>query len=171
MGARVADRSRGLSRGLGSKGNRFFLCRRFVIGDGDAVLDQVLDGLVIQCDLTMAGQVFQVRFYHRGALLDDPCHDSPLIVWLGLAFDHADRTFRTGADAGTKAVTEKIAHEPGFAIDDLQRSLRTVGDALATTGAFRIVNADDLPLHDTFPASGIGCPVYQPCEQGSGSMG
>jgi len=96
----------------------------------------------------------EMGFDDRTSLFYDIRHHRLLIVGHGLTLDHADRTFRAGADAGPEPVAEKIAHEPGLPVDELERSLRAVRDALAATGAFLSIDADDLPFHA--PALPVG---------------
>ena len=51
-----------------------------MIWDQDAVLDQELDSLIIQCDLAMAGKMFEMRLNNRCTLPDDIFHDRLLMV-------------------------------------------------------------------------------------------
>jgi len=122
-----------------------------MIGDRDTVLYQVLDSLVIQRDLAMAGEMFEMRLYYRCSLPDDIFHDRLLIVGNRFPLNDADCALRTGANAGTKTVTKKIADKPCLAIDQLNGSLRAVRDALATPCASGIINTDYVPFHRVTP--------------------
>jgi hypothetical protein len=109
--------------------------------------DQALDCFVVECGLAMAGKVLKMGPDNGRTLLYYPLHDCRFAVGYRFAFDNLDRTFRAGADAGPEPVAEEIAYEPGLIVNDLERPFRTVRDALATACTFRLINADDVPLH------------------------
>jgi hypothetical protein len=121
-----------------------------MLRDRDGVLDQVLNPLIVECPLSMTCQVLEVGFDDQCSLFYDHCHHGLLAVRLGLAFNDTDRPFWAGADTGPKPVTEKVAHEPGLPVNELECSLRAIRDALAASRAFRIVNADNPALHGSF---------------------
>jgi hypothetical protein len=50
-------------------------------------------------------------------------------------------------DAGSKAITEEIADEPGLTIDDLYGTLGAIGDAQPTTRALLFIDFNDTPFH------------------------
>src|SRR5208337_3145950 len=137
-------------------------------GDGDVVLYQVLDCLVVECYLAIAGKVLQVRFDDRCSLLCDSSHHDLLIVRHRIALDHRDRSLRTRTYAGPKPVAEKVADQPGFPFDQLERSFRAVRDALAASSTFPVFYADDLPFHGRSPAWDIIRSGYQASGGGSG---
>jgi hypothetical protein len=118
-----------------------------MIRDRYAVLYQVLDSLIIQRDLAMTGEMFEMRLNYRCSLPDDIFHDRLLIVGNRFPLNDADRSFRAGTNAGTKTIAEKVTDKPCLSIDELQGSLRAVRDALATSRAFCIVNTDYVPFH------------------------
>jgi hypothetical protein len=98
---------------------------------GSTVFHKIFDCLLVKRDLIMTGEMFEMGFYYR----------------YGFALDYGNRTFRAGADTGTKAVAEQVAHKPGFPINDLERPLGTVRDALAAARALRFIDADYLSFH------------------------
>jgi hypothetical protein len=118
-----------------------------MIRDQDAVLYQVLDSLIIQGDLIMGGEMFQVRLNNRNTLPDDILHDRLLIVGNSFTLDYRDRPLRTCADAGTKTIAEEITYKPCLPVDKLKSSLRAVRYALATPCASGIINTDYFPFH------------------------
>jgi hypothetical protein len=118
-----------------------------MIRDRYAALYQVLDCLIIQWDLTMAGEMFQMRLNNRCTLPDDILHDRLLIVGYSFSLDYRYRPLRTGTDAGTKAVTKEIAYEPCLSVNKLKSSFRAVRYALTASRAFGIINTDYFPFH------------------------
>jgi hypothetical protein len=95
----------------------------------------------------VAKQVFQMCPDNRCSLVCNGCHHRLFVIGNCLSFNHADGAFGTGSDAGTQTVAEEIGYKPGFPVNDLERSLRAVGDALAAPRAFLLIDADDLPFH------------------------
>ena len=122
-----------------------------MIGDRYAVLCQVFYCLVVQVRLPVAGKVFEMCLYDRHALLCNGRHHSLLIIGRRFPLCNGDRAFRAGPDTGAETIAEDIAYEPGFPVNDLQRPFRAVRDALAASRAFRFVDTDDLPFHDSNP--------------------
>jgi hypothetical protein len=118
-----------------------------MIGDWNAILDQVLDSLIIQRDLAMAGEMFEMRRNYRCTLPDDIFHDRLLIVGNRFPLNDADRPFRAGTNAGTKTIAEKVTDQPCLSVDELKSTLRAVRDALTASRAFCIVNTDYVPFH------------------------
>jgi hypothetical protein len=118
-----------------------------MIRDWYAVLDEVLDSLIIQRDLAMPGEMFEMRLNYRCSLPDDILHDRLFIVRNRFTLNDADRTFRAGPDTCTKTIAKEIADEPSLSIDKLKCSLRAVRDALAAPCAPGIINTDYLSFH------------------------
>jgi len=56
-------------------------------------------------------------------------------------------------------VLEDIPETPRFKVFDkdhkLERSFRAIGDALATAGTFRLIDADDLSFHSLSPSDSV----------------
>jgi hypothetical protein len=117
--------------------------------------DQVLYGLIVELPLPMTKEMLEMGPDNRCSLFCDIPHYGLLIIGNSLAFDNADRTLRAGADAGAKAITEKVAYKPGFSPDQLQGSLRAVRDALAASRAFLLIDADDPAFHSRSHVSGF----------------
>jgi hypothetical protein len=118
-----------------------------MIRDQNAILYQEFNSLIIQRDLTMAGEMLQMRPDDWCPLSDYILHDSLLIVGNSFALNDADRPFWTGPDTCTKTIAEEIADKPGLSIDELKSSLRAVRDTLTTSRAFGIIDTDYFPFH------------------------
>jgi hypothetical protein len=118
-----------------------------MIGDRDAFFDEVLNSLIIQRDLPMTSEMFEMGFDDRHTLPHDRFHHRMFVIGRCLAFDYRDRSLRTGPDTGTKTITEEIADKACLAIDQLKGSLRAVRNALAAPGASGIINTDYVPFH------------------------
>jgi hypothetical protein len=118
-----------------------------MIGDQDAFFDQVLNSLIIQRDLPVTCEMFEMSFDDRHTLPDNRFHHSIFVIGRCLAFDNRDRSLGAGACAGSKTIAEEIAYEPCLSVNELQGSLRAVRDALAASRAFFIVDTDYLPFH------------------------
>ena len=116
---------------------------------------RVLDRLVVESGLAMAGKVLEMRLNDGCPLFCDSCHHGLFIVRHGLPLDYRYRTFGTGADAGAKTVAEEVADKAGLALDQPERPFRAVRDALAAARAFFLIDTDDLPFHGRSPALDI----------------
>jgi hypothetical protein len=122
-----------------------------MIRDQDAVFDQVLNSLVVQCHLPVTGKVFEVGFDDGRTLPYNRFHHSPLVVRRCLALNNRDRSLRAGSDACPEPVTEEVGDKPRFSFDDLEGPLRAVRDALAASRAFRFIDSDNLAFHVVTP--------------------
>jgi hypothetical protein len=122
-----------------------------MIGDQDTFLDEVLNSLIIQRDLPVTCEMFEMGFDDRDTLFHDRFHHGSFVIWYCLAFNNRDRSFRAGSYTGSETITEEIAYETCFTIDKLKRSLRAVRDTLTASRAFGIVNTDYLPFHEIAP--------------------
>src|SRR5512136_671423 len=83
-----------------------------MIRDQNAILDQVLDGLIIQRDLSMAGEMLQVCLNYRCSLPDNIFHNCLLLVGNRFPLNNADRSLRAGTNACTKTLTEEVTDKP-----------------------------------------------------------
>jgi hypothetical protein len=118
-----------------------------MIGDRDAFFDEVLNSLIIQRYLAMAGEMFEMGFDDRHTLPHDRFHHRIFVIGRCLAFDNRDRSLGAGPYTGTKTITEEIADKPCLPVDELKGSLRAVRDALAAACAFVFINTDYVPFH------------------------
>ena len=132
-------------------GSGFPAFRCGMVRDWYPVLDQVLNRLVVQVRLAVTREMLEMGFDDGNSLFYDHCHHRLLVIWHGFALDDADRTLRAGADAGTEAVAEEVAHEPCLPVKDLECPFRAVRDALAASRALLFIDADDLTLHVLLP--------------------
>jgi hypothetical protein len=124
-----------------------------MIGDRNSLLDQVLNSLIIERDLPVACEMFEMGFDNRRALLHDGRHHGLFIIGRSFPFDNRNSSFRTGPDAGSEPVAEQVGDQPCFPVNNLEGPLRAVRDALAAPRAFRFVDADDLSFHPFTPLS------------------
>ena len=113
-------------------------------GDGRGALFQIVHRGAEVFVFLMIAEMLEMRLDHGGALLDHVGHHLSLVVGLGLAFFDRDGALRTMPKAGPQAVAQEFAHQPGFAVDQLDRPLRTVGNAVAAAVALFLVDPDDL---------------------------
>ena len=118
-----------------------------MIGDGDAFLDEVLNSLIIECDLPMTCEMVEMGFDDRHTLFHDRCHHRIFVIGCCLAFDNGDRSLGAGSYAGSETITEEIANKPCLSINELKSSLRTVRNALTASRACIFVNTDYGPFH------------------------
>jgi hypothetical protein len=51
------------------------------------------------------------------------------------------------AEAGSQTITEKIAHQACFFVDDLNGAFGAVGNAETASGAFLFIDGDDFAFH------------------------
>ena len=106
-------------------------------------------------------EMLEVGADRVGALPRDVGHDPALVVGLGLPLRQRDGPFRAVADAGAKAVAEKVAHQPHLSVDDLQGAFGTVGEAQAAAGALLLVDCDDRACAHTIR---VHCPRRPVCD-------
>jgi hypothetical protein len=99
--------------------------------------------------------MFQVCFNHRFPLGGDAFHYLPLVIWEGIPLLDCDGAFRTMPEAGSQAVAEEVADQPGLAVNDLERPFRTARNAQSATVALALVNANDFAPHGDSPALGF----------------
>ncbi len=99
----------------------------------------------------MAGEMFEMRPDNGRTLPDDMLHHGRLIVRQRFALDDINRSLRTDAHAGTETVAEEIADKPRFSVDDLECPLGAVRDAFPAPRAFFFIDTDDLPFHGFAP--------------------
>jgi hypothetical protein len=118
-----------------------------VVRYGNGILEQVFDCRIVQILLSVAKQVLEVSPDNRRSRFCNSRHHRLFVVRSCFSFDHADSALGTGADAGTQTVAEEIGNKPGLPVNNLERSLRAVGDALTAPRAFVLIDADDLPFH------------------------
>ena len=90
----------------------------------------------------VGGQVGQMGADNVFPLGSDVGHDFLFIVGFGFPCLDVDGAQRAGADAGPKAVAEKIGHQSGLAVDKLQRPFGAIGQAEAAAVAQLMVNID-----------------------------
>jgi hypothetical protein len=70
-------------------------------------------------------------------------HDQCFIVGFSFPLFNADGSPGTGANAGTKTITEEVPYEPGFAVYKLQSPLRaSISAGSAAIAAFFIYGYD-----------------------------
>jgi hypothetical protein len=85
-------------------------------------------------------------FIVRGSGTDRP--GNIFIEFLGLALHHPDGILGTMSQAGSQTVAVFVADQPGLALNDLQRTLDTVGDAFSAAVAFILVYLDYFAFHE-----------------------
>ncbi len=73
------------------------------------------------------------------------CARDSFLVKLGrLALLDRDGPLGAVAKTGSETVAIGITHQPGFAVDDLNRPLGTSGGAESATGTLLFINPDDI---------------------------
>jgi hypothetical protein len=65
------------------------------------------------------------------------------VEFLGRPFLDGDGILGTFAQTGAQTITVGLAHQPGLAVDNLQRAFDTRWDTLATPVALLFVNLDN----------------------------
>lgn len=118
-----------------------------VSGNGNVVLVQVFNCLFIEALLAMPQEVFKMSGDNRWPLGNNIGHHGLLVIGPGFPFNDRNRSFRACADTGAKPIAEEVAHEACFPLNQLQCSLRTIGDALAASRALFFVDMNDLSFH------------------------
>jgi hypothetical protein len=137
-----------------------------MVWNGDGMILQVVNRLVIEFHLPMAGKMFEMGFDHRFSLPDNGLHHGFLIVGYSFSLDDTDRSFGAGAYAGPETIAEEITYEPCLSINELKCSLRAVRDALPASRAFGIVDIDYLPFHTVAPGKFIYSLFFTHCVAG-----
>ena len=59
-----------------------------MIGDGDAFLDEVLNSLIIECDLPMTCEMVEMGFDDQHTLFHYRCHHRIFVIRRCFAFDN-----------------------------------------------------------------------------------
>ena len=76
----------------------------------------------------LIGSVFDRVF----AVADNVVHHLAFVIGFSLALDGFDRPLRAGADARTESIAEQVANQTRLFVDDLQRPLGAIRNAIAT---------------------------------------